>query len=501
MRFGLLMAAVGACLLIAGVAKAAESNVYWRADLHQGSYIIAYGEGVSADAALQDCYRLAGITRAMTAAETRKGAVSAVTTQAVRYCNNERRYSTVRPDPVVPPPVNCVVSDWGAWSDPAWLACSGGQQTRALVRTRTIVTQPANGGVACPALVETQTETRPCPTTCPPAPAPQTKQTVCGVGYTGTYTEVSSSIVAPDCTVITTWTPVPPGASACVPQSQPPTAALFHDSFEYDVSRAATNADVLFGQRGWAGVKAVNSAAARGNGWVYTRVDATIGSRVLVLESNPGSTPMAGMPYSQTDYYLQLGREGSTAQVLPANVWIQFATYATPTSRFSTRDKTIYPCSGFYACSWGPNLGWLFMWGSGGFNTSGDGSARRFLAVEAANADNRGDSEYPTNKSKLKQNLSAVPLAGGVWYDVKLHFDTSGAQGTYEAWVRQRGQSTWTKVSDWRGGQTANFFWPIPTDQRRGHTMFRWPTTVNGPGDSTVYLDDFKIAQTDAALN
>jgi hypothetical protein len=162
MRFGLLMAAVGVCLLIAGVVKAAESNIYWRADLHQGSYIIAYGEGSSAEAALQDCYRLAGITRAMTAVDTRKGTVSAVTTQAVRWCNNERRYSTVRPDPVVLPPVDCVVGDWGSPSDPAWQTCAGAQQTRAIIRIRSIVTQPANGGAVCPSLTETTTQTQTC---------------------------------------------------------------------------------------------------------------------------------------------------------------------------------------------------------------------------------------------------------------------------------------------------------------------------------------------------
>jgi hypothetical protein len=221
---------------------------------------------------------------------------------------------------------------------------------------------------------------------------------------------------------------------------------------------------------------------------------------VLVMESNPGSTPPPDFPYSQTDYYLQLGREGSSTITLPSNTWLQFWTYATPESRFSTRDKTIYPCSSAYPCVWGPNLGWLFMWGSGGFNTSGDGSSRRFLAVEAANADNRGDTEYPTNKSKLKQNLSANPLLGGRWYQVRLHLDTSGAQGTYEAWVRERGQTAWTKVSDWRGGVTPQFFWPIPETQRRGHTMVRVPTTVNGPGNSTTYLDDFVIGSSAAQL-
>lgn len=49
--------------------------------------------------------------------------------------------------PPPPTPVDCVVSEWGAWG-----ACTNGTRTR----TRTIVTQPANGGAACPPLTETQ---------------------------------------------------------------------------------------------------------------------------------------------------------------------------------------------------------------------------------------------------------------------------------------------------------------------------------------------------------
>ncbi|HEY0684746.1 MAG TPA: hypothetical protein VGD45_20585 [Steroidobacter sp.] len=347
----------------------------------------------------------------------------------------------------------------------------------------------------CPTVPSTEPDGCPAtPPTCNSAPADRVHQ--CPSGYSGTWTQRATVSPYPGCEI--TWSPVAWPPEACTPTSGP--EPLFRDNFEYEVGRNITNADSLFGQRGWNGVKANNASAARGGGWVYTQNNSAKGSRVLVLESVPGPTPMQGIPYSQTDYYLQLGREGSTAQVLPANVWIQFWTYATPESRFSTRDKTIYPCSGHYACSWGPDLGWLFMWGSGGFNTSGDGSSRRFLAVEAQNADNRGDSEYPTNKAKLKQNLVSTPLAGGRWYQVRLHFDTSGAQGTYEAWVRELGQSAWTKVSDWRGGQTANFFWPIPENQRRGHTMFRLPTTVNGPGSSTVYIDDFVIGRSLAEL-
>lgn len=96
--------AVSLCVLVAVAVLAAESNVYWRVDLNQGTSIIAYGQGSTQDAAWQDCFRLRAITRAMTAAETRRGPVAAIASPAVRWCKNPMQLATVRPDPVAPPP-------------------------------------------------------------------------------------------------------------------------------------------------------------------------------------------------------------------------------------------------------------------------------------------------------------------------------------------------------------------------------------------------------------
>ena len=52
-------------------------------------------------------------------------------------------------------PVNCVVSEFSAWSD--WVPISSTEEQRT--RTRTILTPPTIDGTACPAL--TETETRP----------------------------------------------------------------------------------------------------------------------------------------------------------------------------------------------------------------------------------------------------------------------------------------------------------------------------------------------------
>lgn len=103
---------IAALLCLIGTAQAAVTNVYWRVDLNQGTSIIAYGQGATEQAAWDDCYRLQAITRAMTAAETRKVAVAAITTSAVRWCKNPMRFAAVSPDPVTPPVTDTATLSW-----------------------------------------------------------------------------------------------------------------------------------------------------------------------------------------------------------------------------------------------------------------------------------------------------------------------------------------------------------------------------------------------------
>ena len=69
--------------------------------------------------------------------------------------------------PVTGAPVNCVVSAWTLQSAGAWGACTNGQRSRTETWVRSIVTPPANGGTACPALTQTRTATESCSTTQP----------------------------------------------------------------------------------------------------------------------------------------------------------------------------------------------------------------------------------------------------------------------------------------------------------------------------------------------
>lgn len=304
-------------------------------------------------------------------------------------------------------------------------------------------------------------------------------------------------------TIFSASAAVVPRVSLAQAQPRPPTdvcvegepcgaSPLLFDNFEYVVDRPCCSAGAVFPTKGWA-VKATNSGENGAYGYLYTQQDSTLGSRVLVMESRPADSPVPyGFAYGQTDYYLGMGSENGTPRI-QSNVWFQFWTYATPASRFATRDKTLYPCRTYYPCQSG-QWSWLFMWGSRGFEASPGPDGARFLALQGETADFRGAAEYPTNATKLFQNASATPLLAGRWYHVRLHIDVSGPQGTYEAWIRERGQNGWTKVADWRGGVTPNFSWPIPTSQRTGFALFRMPTTVNGPSNSTTYMDDFTIA-------
>lgn len=68
----------------------------------------------------------------------------------------------LRPVVVPPAPVDCA-GTWSAWTPTAeWGACVGGTQTRPESRTFTVTTQPANGGLACPASPETRTASQSC---------------------------------------------------------------------------------------------------------------------------------------------------------------------------------------------------------------------------------------------------------------------------------------------------------------------------------------------------
>lgn len=96
-------------------------------------------------------------------------------------CQTPRYFATVTPDVTPPPPppppppptpVDCAVSAWSAWTDPAWGQCVDGSQSRTLTRSRTVTTPASNGGAACPSLTDSVTVTQSCAVDPPPPPPP-----------------------------------------------------------------------------------------------------------------------------------------------------------------------------------------------------------------------------------------------------------------------------------------------------------------------------------------
>lgn len=304
-----------------------------------------------------------------------------------------------------------------------------------------------------------------------------------------------------------------------------PVPDILFDDFDYTVARDDSNSTALplFEAAGWGGVKR-NPTDTNALGYIYTVSSIPgfagsfpgSGARALALEGRPNNS--SDPSFKQTDYYLQFGDEG-TAPIgtIPANVWFQFwiylNSYGSELSTLANRNKFIYQTTDGYPATAGEEA-YLVLPGSRGFEevrTSGVPSSfpanEMFLAFQPPDADNTNSTEYPTNKTKLYQNLdNTVKILPNEWWLVKIHADVSGDQGLLEAWLQPEG-GAFTKVMEWNGGVTSGFTWPTGSNVwRSGHRLLRMPTTENasplsgGDGDNWKYLRDFAIATNESLL-
>ncbi|MEZ4226030.1 MAG: hypothetical protein R3B13_34095 [Polyangiaceae bacterium] len=289
-----------------------------------------------------------------------------------------------------------------------------------------------------------------------------------------------------------------------------PGAPFFFDDFEYVVSPTSSASNqATFQAAGWYTAKAINVTGSWG-GNLYTATSITGenssfpgqgSSRVLCINS------LAGTLTTQADFYLQYG-SGTVANTIPGNVWVQFWIYpnrhGAEQTGFHSREKFLYPCDGQYPCNTNK---WLWMLASSSYepHNAPISNGNAFI-VERDNS--IGTVNYslaaPGDESKIGQTNVSEYIAANRWTLVKLHFDTSTTTGRYEAWLRPRG-SAWVKVAEWIGGVTPNFTWNIPAGSVGGHRALRIPTTMpanatNGTQDAWVYLDDFAMATSEAAL-
>jgi hypothetical protein len=289
-------------------------------------------------------------------------------------------------------------------------------------------------------------------------------------------------------------------------------ALVFSDNFDYAVGRNDTSAVQTFQSHGWNWAKTEQTASA--NGYLYTVASIPGytgpfpggGSRVLAIEALPGTFG------GQTDFYLQYGSENAPANTIPGNVWFQYWIYVnhfgTQLSQIGSRDKFLYPCNGSYPCNTGK---WIHQIGADTNNPHGATP----LGVPSngdfwlASRDNQVGTVTYTQSSAGDQNKMGQQNIGtwvrsNTWTLVKLHWNTSASNVSWEAWLTPQGQPT-VKVVEWISGVTPGFTWTIPPEHIGGHRVLRMPTTFPGPNnsefyDSWIYMDDFVISETEADL-
>lgn len=335
---------------------------------------------------------------------------------------------------------------------------------------------------------------------------------------------MSGSTTLAQSAVVSATTQAAPGAFN-------PGNPLFFDDFDYTVTNNPANAaanSAAFAAAGWSGAKALNcviNSGAAGN--LYTTDVAAIPGH---SGAAPGSVQRAlcinALPLTfgtQTDFYLQYG---STLGDIPPNVWFQFWLYPCRSGaqmhKFGNRDKFLYPTRNTYPVTinngmWLVELGQTNAWemdqtapvSSNWGQDAGVGSG--FLRIDDTQVLTSRPyygygAAYDSSTSwKLGQDLNER-IVPNRWTLVKIHIDTSQPTGTYEVWLRPRGQA-WVKVADWRAGVSPpTFQWNIEAAYRDGHAAIRMPTTVPGPGSETpsgdwwLYMQDYAMASTEAAL-
>lgn len=307
------------------------------------------------------------------------------------------------------------------------------------------------------------------------------------------------------------------------------TPDILFDTFNYTLDRTQSGAGTAVSAfqngpevGGWANVKSENGGSPQsGSGWIYI-VDEPTGfagtlpnpaGRVLAVEARP---PDIGGGFYQTDFYLQFGNTDDplTYGGVPADMWMQFWIYSPATGSEATdntsRDKFVY---GNASISAGQEGGLMLFLGQEAYQTLHDAgwttsSSNFFVGARPGYLSGPGTGANMSTYSagdvdKLGFNLANKPIRGDHWTLVKIHLNVSGSQGSLEMWLREQGESSFTKVMEWIGGTTPNFTWNTSSNDRLGPSHFRMPTTVNAASTGYVkykYFQDFAIATSESLL-
>jgi len=290
---------------------------------------------------------------------------------------------------------------------------------------------------------------------------------------------------------------------------------VLRDNFEYVVNRDSDN-KASFIAHGWSGAKAEN-LNHKGKGYIYTtdkipgysgKFPGKNSSRVLALEGRPSTFGF------QTDFYLQFG--GDYDNQVPANVWFQYWVYINDyddpsdqndqMSRFGPHPKFIYPTKRGYPSK---NGLWLLYSSNNSkepYSNDLGANASEFYMYLADQENIRYRRRNGKTNWKIGQTNLDDHFIPNRWTLVKIHIDTSTTKPMFEQWIKPMGEQ-WLKLTEHIQGQTPNLEWHIPANDVGGHRSFRMPTTLNTCRpkanlgcDSWMYLDDFTISTSEAAL-
>lgn len=296
-----------------------------------------------------------------------------------------------------------------------------------------------------------------------------------------------------------------------------PNSILFFDDFDYVVGREDPNAASIFTtQSGWYAVRTQQSNGGGGYFHTTTAIPGYTGTfpgassnRVLAMEMLPATTG------GQTDAYLQYGSAVGSTETVPGDVWFQFWMYVNnfgdQQSRFTNRNKFIYPCGSFYPCNTNK---WVIQIGPNSENPYSVQLPREniffYQRSNMIGDPNYSLAPYP---ERIGPQVTSTYMAPNRWTLVKLHYDTShptdgagnAGPNKFEMWLKPVGQD-WVKVTEWISGVTPNFTWHLTQAEAGGHRVFRMPTTFPGNGNATtmynswMYMDDFAMATSEADL-
>lgn len=294
---------------------------------------------------------------------------------------------------------------------------------------------------------------------------------------------------------------------------------LFYDDFAYNVSRTDSNksspATNPFETTGnWVAFKdevtAVGAAA-----YLYTETDKSIvgnivpnraGTHFFIFESI-GATKD---PDQQTDAFLELG--DNNIGDIPADVWFEYWVYAIDTGSYpgfdGNRFKFIYPNKEInYPASATGGVEWLVSMGNEnsangicGVTDIGATGGYYLFSVDSGSDATFDALDGSVNCASANHHMGHTEDDGGgepikyiqpnQWTQVRIHIDTSGTTGIFQAWMRGLDEA-YVLTHDWRDAVSphASFGWnPIDAN---GHRRFRLFTTVPGNVQPSAYQDCF----------